>query len=367
MAGLQYLGVIVDVGNPANQLQNPRTGSEPPAMRSDGQSPSSRDANLPRASGFSTTSRRASAATRAARSATCAPASPAERAFVEKHAGSLMALDDLKTIRERIEARLHWEYGKKTGTLLDEDEPAPHAGLQRHRAQVRRPAGGRRPGGEPLLQPAAGADADADRGGRLLDQRRAGGGAHPQGRGGHARAGRPGAYAPGMRVGLTGDVAISAEEMAALVQDLTLSSALVVVAVLLAIVLFYGWRRSIPALFLPLVAGGGLRVRRGQPAAVRDHRAQLEHGVPRLDHHRQRDQLRHHPAGPLPGGAADRPDGRGGAGDRDLGDALGDAVGGAGGRRRLRVAGRHAVPRLPAVRRDRRPGDGVRLGARPCC
>ena len=64
--------------------------------------------------------------------------------------------------------------------------------------------------------------------------------------------GGTGAYAPGMQVGLTGDVAISAEEMAALVQDLTLSSVLVVVAVLLAIVLFYGWTRSIPALFLPL-------------------------------------------------------------------------------------------------------------------
>jgi predicted RND superfamily exporter protein len=64
--------------------------------------------------------------------------------------------------------------------------------------------------------------------------------------------GGTGAYAPGMKVGLTGDVAISAEEMAALVQDLTLSSVLVVVAVFLAIVLFYGWTRSIPALFLPL-------------------------------------------------------------------------------------------------------------------
>jgi hypothetical protein len=55
-----------------------------------------------------------------------------------------------------------------------------------------------------------------------------------------------------MRGGLTGDVAISAEEMAALVEDLTVSSALVVVAVLLAIILFYGWRRSVPALCLPL-------------------------------------------------------------------------------------------------------------------
>ena len=28
-------------------------------------------------------------------------------------------------IRERVEDRIHWEYGKQTGTLLDEDEPAP--------------------------------------------------------------------------------------------------------------------------------------------------------------------------------------------------------------------------------------------------
>ncbi|HSS38638.1 MAG TPA: MMPL family transporter, partial [Polyangia bacterium] len=40
--------------------------------------------------------------------------------------------------------------------------------------------------------------------------------------------------------------------MAALVQDLTLSSALVVVVVLLALFVFYRWARSLPALFLPL-------------------------------------------------------------------------------------------------------------------
>ena len=41
--------------------------------------------------------------------------------------------------------------------------------------------------------------------------------------------GGPDRYAPGMRVGFTGDVAISAEETAALVEDLTVSSVLVVV------------------------------------------------------------------------------------------------------------------------------------------
>ncbi len=59
-------------------------------------------------------------------------------------------------------------------------------------------------------------------------------------------------YAPGMRVGLTGDVAIAAEEMSALLTDLTVSSLLVVIVVVVAIILFYGWMRSVPALFLPL-------------------------------------------------------------------------------------------------------------------
>src|SRR6185436_17857491 len=64
--------------------------------------------------------------------------------------------------------------------------------------------------------------------------------------------GGPGHYAPGLRVGFAGDVAVAAEEMAALVEDLTISSVLVVVAVVLAIMFFYRWPRSVPALFLPL-------------------------------------------------------------------------------------------------------------------
>ena len=40
----------------------------------------------------------------------------AERAFIQKHAPLLVELDDLRTIRERIEDRLHYEYGKKTDT-----------------------------------------------------------------------------------------------------------------------------------------------------------------------------------------------------------------------------------------------------------
>ena len=67
-----------------------------------------------------------------------------------------------------------------------------------------------------------------------------------------AALGGPAAYAPGMRIGYTGDVAISSEETSALVQDLTLSSLLVVAAVGLALLLFFRWWPCVVALLLPL-------------------------------------------------------------------------------------------------------------------
>jgi len=98
MAGLQYLGVMVDVGRPDNLAAGERLLDDLAARVR--QYPRSEVSDV--RTGYA-----------------------AERAFVEAHAGSLMALDDLRAIRQRIEERLHWEYAKKTGTLLDEDEPAP--------------------------------------------------------------------------------------------------------------------------------------------------------------------------------------------------------------------------------------------------
>jgi hypothetical protein len=225
MAGLQYLGVIVDVGDAAHLPAGERFLEDLAA----------RVRRYPRNEVSDVRTGYA-----------------AERAFVEKHAGSLIALDDLKTVRERIEARLHWEYGKKTDTLLDADEPAPPLDFNDIEHKYAGQLGGgdlegnrfsnRQLGLTLMLIEVGGFSTSAAQAGALIHKveadMRALGGAD--------------AYAPGMQVGLTGDVAISAEEMAALVQDLTLSSVLVVVAVLLAIVLFYGWTRSIPALFLPL-------------------------------------------------------------------------------------------------------------------
>ncbi|MEO8798142.1 MAG: hypothetical protein ABI551_09675, partial [Polyangiaceae bacterium] len=48
-----------------------------------------------------------------------------EKDFLEKHAQLYADLDDLKTIRSRIEARRDYEAMKATGNLLDESEEAP--------------------------------------------------------------------------------------------------------------------------------------------------------------------------------------------------------------------------------------------------
>jgi len=98
MSGLQYLGVLVEVGSPEKLPAAERFLDDLAArVRT---YPKSEVSDV--RTGFS-----------------------AERTFVERHAASLVELEDLKTIRQRIEDRLHWEYAKKTGTLLDDDEPAP--------------------------------------------------------------------------------------------------------------------------------------------------------------------------------------------------------------------------------------------------
>jgi uncharacterized protein len=225
MAGLQYLGVLVDTGGPDRLPAGERFLDDLAA----------RIRRYPRTEVSDVRTGFAS-----------------ERAFVEKHAGSLIDLDDLRIVRQRIEARLHWEYAKQTDTLLDADEPAPPLDFTDIDKKYAGQLGGgglegnrfsnRQMGLTLMLVEVGGFSTSAAQAGALIrkvkDEMRSLGG--------------PDRYAPGMRIGFTGDVAIAAEEMAALVQDLTVSSVLVLVAVFLAIVFFYGWMRAIPALFLPL-------------------------------------------------------------------------------------------------------------------
>jgi uncharacterized protein len=228
MAGLQYLGVLVDVGSP-DRLHAGERFLDDLEVRVRAYP---RDQVSDVRTGFAT-----------------------ERAFVENHAAALLALEDLKTVRERIEDRLRWEYAKTTGMLLDENEPPPALDFSDIEKKYSSAFGGSALEGNRfsssklgvtlMLIEVGGFSTSAKQSAALIDQVRA----DMQALGGTDR------YAPGMRVGFTGDVAISAEETAALMEDLTLSSVLVVGTVLLAIALFYGWGRSIPALFLPLGVG----------------------------------------------------------------------------------------------------------------
>jgi predicted RND superfamily exporter protein len=176
----------------------------------------------------------------------------AERAFIEKHAALLLDRADFQVVRERLEDRLRWEFGKRAGTLIDEDEPPPpldFADIEkryRHNARWADLAGDRftspRLGLSLLLVETAGFSTSAREAKELIAQVSRD----------VAALGGPTAYAPGMRIGFTGDVAISAEETEALMQDLTLSSLLVVAAVTLALLFFFRWWPSVLVLLSPL-------------------------------------------------------------------------------------------------------------------
>ncbi|HEY4104181.1 MAG TPA: MMPL family transporter [Polyangiaceae bacterium] len=64
--------------------------------------------------------------------------------------------------------------------------------------------------------------------------------------------GGPDKYAPGMRIGYTGDVAIDVEELAALVSDLSVSSVVVILLTLTVVLVFFRWWKSVLVLLMPL-------------------------------------------------------------------------------------------------------------------
>ncbi len=175
-----------------------------------------------------------------------------ERAFLERFAPLLIDKADLQTIRERLEDRLRYEYGKRMDTLIDEDEPAPALDFSDIEKRYKQEsawgelAGDRftspRLGLSLLLIEAGGFTTSATLAKELMDRVKR-----------DVRdLGGPSAYARGMRIGYTGDVAISTEETSALVQDLTLSSLLVVAAVGLVLLIFFRWPPCVLALLLPL-------------------------------------------------------------------------------------------------------------------
>lgn len=176
-----------------------------------------------------------------------------ERAFLAQHAPLYVDLEDLQRIRHRIEARRDWEVAQETGALLDDDEPPPLelSDIEQKYAQ-KLPEQGKGAGERysnadlhlTLLIVEVGAfDSGSSRGKALLARVKTD----------VATLGGTDAYAPGMRLGYSGDVAIAVEELEALIEDLELSSVLVIFAVIAVILLYYRWSRSIIVLVPPLL------------------------------------------------------------------------------------------------------------------
>ena len=227
--GLQYLGVVVDVGNPANLPAGERFLDDLAA----------RIRTYPRQM------------VREVRTG-----NDVERKFVREHAPLYVDVTDLKEILRRIEGRRDFEVARDSGALLDDSEPPPPIDLSdiegKYDQKLSREKTGSAEGGRfsdakqnlTLMFVEAGEfTTGADQARALLERVQ-----------GDIRAlGGPGRYAPGMRVGYSSDVAISVEEMQALEADLSLSTILVAIAEITVIVLYYRWYRSVLVLFPPLL------------------------------------------------------------------------------------------------------------------
>ncbi len=226
LPGLQHLGVIVDTGTPANVAAAERFLDDL-AARIDRYPPQ---------------------LVKSVRTGEVA-----ERKFIEDHAPLYMDLPDLQTVRDRVEARRDWEASRETGALLDEDEAPP--ALEFDDIQKKYDD---RTHGTGHFDNSRYASADLHTALLLIEVN-----AFETGRGrGRELLDRVkkdvaelnvDSYAPGMRVGFTGDVAINVEETSALITDLSLSSVVVVVLVVAVIIFYYGWTRSIVVLMPPLL------------------------------------------------------------------------------------------------------------------
>jgi hypothetical protein len=181
MAGLQYLGVVVDTGGAEKLLAGERLVDDLAArIRT-----YPKDLVTAVRTGFQT-----------------------ERDFVERHLALLLELPDLQLIRQRIEDRVHHEYAKETGTLLDDSEQPPALDssdiARKYEQRVAGPGLVRNRFSSPtlgltlLLVEVGGFSTSARHGAELLKR------VHAD----LAALGGPDHYAPGLRVGLAGDVVV---------------------------------------------------------------------------------------------------------------------------------------------------------------
>ncbi|MEO6603266.1 MAG: MMPL family transporter [Polyangiaceae bacterium] len=224
MPGVRYLGVLVDVGKPENLPAGERLVDDLAA----------RVAKYPKDL-----------------VAHVRTGVQVEAAFLKKNAPLYVDLADLQTAKERIAAQRDREVSKSMDLGLDDGEPEERldfADLQKkYEAKgLDRFKGGRFSNADQhltlMLIEVASLTTGSDLGNALFKRVHA----DLKALGGTDK------YAPGMRIGYTGDVAIDIEELAALVSDLGVSSAVVVLLTLTVILLFFRWWKSVLVLLVPL-------------------------------------------------------------------------------------------------------------------
>ena len=173
-----------------------------------------------------------------------------ERDFLEKHASLYVDLKDLQEVRRRLETRRDYDVAKEMGNLLDEDSLPPPLDISDIEKKYDDKTAGeksdhlssRELGLTMFFVEAGDFTTGAEKSRALLSRVKA-----------DSAALEPSKYGHGLRVGFASDVAINVEELDALVEDLSVSSAVVLLAEIAVIFLYYRWWKSIAVLIPPLL------------------------------------------------------------------------------------------------------------------
>jgi hypothetical protein len=180
----------------------------------------------------------------------------AERAFLARRGALYLPIDDLRTIADRLEARVGYEKARANPLYVSmDDDSAPPVDFRdiEERARGADPFAGRFPGDRLVSADGltavvmifcATAEAGAAELVPLVDRAKS-----------EVAALRSLPDAAALQIGYAGDVAIAVEELSALESDVVVSALLVLVGVVLSILLAFRTPRALPALALPLAIG----------------------------------------------------------------------------------------------------------------
>ena len=174
-----------------------------------------------------------------------------ESAFLKANAPLYVELADLKTVHERIADERDRQVGKTLDLNLGDDEDEQKLDFSDLQQKYSDKGAGRFKNGRfsnpdqhltLMLIEVASFTTGSDLGKALFKRVQAD----------LKELGGTEKYAPGMRIGYTGDVAIDIEELEALVSDLSVSSVVVILLTLTVVLVFFKWWKSVLVLLMPL-------------------------------------------------------------------------------------------------------------------